>query len=112
MADPLVALKKAQRRFAKARGWERYHDPKNIATALLVEAAELAEIFQWLTPAQSRALPPAKKVHAGEEIADVLLYLVRLADILGIDAAAAARAKIKKNALKYPAGRRGRSRLA
>ena len=112
MPDALRELKTAQRRFAKERGWQRYHNPKNVATALLVEAAELAEIFQWLTPAQAKRLPPAKKVHAGEEIADVLLYLVRLADLLGIDVAAAARAKIKKNALKYPAGRRGRSRLA
>lgn len=112
MADALQALKTAQRRFAAERGWRRYHTPKNVAMALSVEAAELAEIFQWLTPAQSRRLPPAKKVHAGEEIADVLLYLIRLADLLGIDVAAAARDKIKKNALKYPAGRRGRSRLA
>lgn len=112
VSDPLERLKKDLRHFAAERGWERYHTPKNVAMALSVEAAELAEIFQWLTPAQSRRLPPAKKVHAGEEVADVLLYLVRLADLCGIDVLAAARDKMKKNAVKYPPGTKGRSRLA
>jgi dCTP diphosphatase len=107
MPDPLEDLKLELRRFARERDWEQYHTPKNLAMAMSVEAAELVEIFQWLTPEQSLSLPPEKKTHLGEEIADVLLYLLRIADAHGIDVLAAARDKIKKNAVKYPPGRTG-----
>ena len=75
-------LQATLRRFATERDWEQFHTPKNLATALMVEAAELAEIFQWMTPDESReaAGDPATKQHIGEELADVLLYLLQLAD--------------------------------
>jgi NTP pyrophosphatase (non-canonical NTP hydrolase) len=102
MADPLLGLKKDLRAFARARDWEKYHTPKNLAMAMSVEAAELVEIFQWLTPQQCRKLSKEKRAHLGEEISDVLMYLTRLADFFGIDMIAAARDKMKKNAVKYP----------
>ena len=91
------------RRFAGERGWEAYHSPKNLASALIVEAAELLEHFQWLTPEQSRDLSPATKAEVAHEIADVLIYLTRLADQLDIDMLAAAAEKMALNACKYPA---------
>lgn len=102
-ADSLDELREALRRFADARDWERFHVPKNLAMALIVEAAELVEHFQWLTPQEAAELPEARRAEVADEIADVLLYLVRLADRLGIDPVEAARAKMVKNALKYPA---------
>lgn len=96
-------LQQRLRAFAAERDWQQFHTPKNLAMALTVEAAELQEIFQWLNDEQARALSPAQRQHAGEELADVLLYLCRLADVLGIDLAAAAYAKIVRNAEKYPA---------
>jgi len=107
----LAALRDALRAFAAEREWERFHAPKNLAMALSVEAAELLEVFQWLTEDESRALAPAAMDAAREEIADVLLYLVRLADVLGIDPLAAATAKMAANARKYPVAKaRGTSR--
>ncbi len=107
----LTALRDAQRAFAAERAWERFHSPKNLAMALSVEAAELLEVFQWLTEGESRALPPPALDAAREEIADVLLYLVRLADVLGIDPLAAAQRKMIANAQKYPVAKaRGTSR--
>ncbi len=103
MPDDLLNLRDDLRDFADARGWAPFHSPKNLASALAVEAAELLEHFQWLTEAQSRALSDAQRVEVGHEAADVLLYLIQLADQLGIDLAAAARRKIGLNALKYPA---------
>lgn len=102
MRDPLEALKRELRVFARDRRWEEYHTPKNLAMALAVEASELLEIFQWLTPEESRRLPPREKSHLGEEIADVLIYLTRLADICGVDVLDAVRDKMIKNAAKYP----------
>jgi dCTP diphosphatase len=101
----LVDLRDALRRFAAAREWEQFHTPKNLAMALSVEAAELLELFQWLTPEQSKRLDARHKRAAADEIADVLLYLTRLADVLGIDPVAAARRKIRVNARKYPVKR-------
>lgn len=101
----LDGLRDALRRFAAARDWEQFHTPKNLAMALAVEAAELLEQFQWLTPAQSARLDARRKRAVTDEIADVLLYLTRLADVLGIDAVAAARRKIRINARKYPVRR-------
>ncbi|MEO8039856.1 MAG: nucleotide pyrophosphohydrolase [Betaproteobacteria bacterium] len=101
--DSLQCLRAALRQFAAARDWERFHLPKNIAMALIVEAAELVEHFQWLTPEQSGNLDAAQRAEVADEIADVLLYLVRMADVLDVDPVEAARAKMIKNALKYPA---------
>ena len=98
----LESLREQMREFAAARDWDQFHSPKNLAMALSVEAAELVEIFQWLTEAQSQALTPEAKAAAADEIADVLLYLVRLADRLDIDPAAAAQRKLAANARKYP----------
>lgn len=101
----LAELRDALRRFAAARDWEQFHTPKNLAMALAVEAAELLEQFQWLTPAQSARLDATQKRAVASEIADVLLYLTRLADLLDIDPIAAARRKIRVNARKYPVAR-------
>ena len=103
--DSLLELRERQRQFAAARDWEQFHTPKNLAMSVAIEAAEIMEHFQWLSPAQSAALDAASRHEVGLEIADVLLYLVRLADVLDIDMAAAAREKIGLNALKYPAQR-------
>jgi NTP pyrophosphatase (non-canonical NTP hydrolase) len=111
MTDTLHDLRDQLRAFAAARDWDQFHSPRNLATALAVEAAELLEPFQWLTDEQSRALPPETRAAVEEELADVLLYLVRLADKLDIDLATAARAKIARNAEKYPVEKaRGSSR--
>jgi dCTP diphosphatase len=98
-------LREQVRKFADARDWAQFHTPKNLAMALAVEAAELMEHFQWLTPQQSAALPPRAKRAVAQEIADVLIYLVRLSDVLGVDALAAAFAKVRVNARKYPVAR-------
>lgn len=90
------------RRFADERNWEQFHSPKNLSMALTVEAGELMEHMQWLTEEESRNLPPEKKHQVAEEIGDVLIYLVRLADKLGIDPLEAAAMKLRKNASKYP----------
>ncbi|HWJ04902.1 MAG TPA: nucleotide pyrophosphohydrolase [Steroidobacteraceae bacterium] len=88
--------------FARERDWDQFHAPKNLAMALAGEVGELLEHFQWLTEEQSRALPPDSKDAVALEMADVLLYLVRLADKLDVDLAAAADRKIALNAEKYP----------
>lgn len=102
-ANDLDDLKQQLRVFAHDRDWDKFHSPKNLSMALAVEAAELMEHFQWLDEAQSRQLPPQTHQAVGEELADVMLYLVRLADIVGVDLVAAAQAKIRINASKYPA---------
>jgi len=103
MESELKSLVQALRDFAQARAWEPYHSPKNLASALSVEAAELLEHFQWLTEAQSRSLDAEKRAEVGAEMADVFLYLLQLADELGIDLVDAARRKMIVNAQKYPA---------
>ncbi|KRD34922.1 MULTISPECIES: nucleotide pyrophosphohydrolase [unclassified Lysobacter] len=102
MERSIEALQEAMREFALAREWDQFHTPKNLATALSVEAAELLEHFQWLTDAQSQALDESKRAAVAEEIADVLLYLIRFADKLGIDPIEAAWKKLEVNASKYP----------
>jgi len=97
------SLRDALRRFAAERDWDQFHSPKNLAIALSVEASELLEHFQWLTEDQTNALPPEKRDQVRDEMADVLLYLVRLADKLDVDLLDAAATKIAKNAKKYPA---------
>jgi dCTP diphosphatase len=101
-ASDLVALRDAMRTFVADRDWAQFHSPKNLAMALSVEAAELVEHFQWLTEQQSRTLDAAARAPVADELADVLLYLVRIADELDIDLHAAARSKLVRNAEKYP----------
>jgi NTP pyrophosphatase (non-canonical NTP hydrolase) len=98
----LDGLREQLRNFARERDWDQFHSPKNLAMALAIEAAELMEVFQWLTEEQSRRPEPEALAAATEEIADVLLYLVRISDQLGIDAVAAAHRKLVENAGKYP----------
>jgi NTP pyrophosphatase (non-canonical NTP hydrolase) len=98
----LEEFRDALRQFASDRDWDQFHSPKNLAIALSVEAAELLEHFQWMTEAESTALSPEQHAMVREEAADVLLYLIRLADKLGIDLLGAASAKIEFNAKKYP----------
>ena len=100
--NELEALREKLREFADARDWNQFHSPKNLAMALAAESGELLEIFQWLTEEQSRALDPKAQAKATEEIADILLYLVRLGDRLGIDPVAAAQQKLVENGRKYP----------
>ena len=99
----MIALRDKLRTFVAERDWDQFHSPKNLAMALSVEASELLEHFQWLTEDQSRRLPPEKLDQVRDEMADVLVYLVRLADKLDVDLLDAAQKKIEKNALKYPA---------
>lgn len=103
MNDEFGAIAEQLRRFAAERDWEQFHSPKNLAMAMTVEAAELLEHFQWLTEEQSKSLPPDKRARVAEEIADIQAYLIRIADKLGIDILDSVRAKIRLNAVKYPA---------
>ncbi|XP_031265984.1 dCTP pyrophosphatase 1-like [Pistacia vera] len=102
-----ISLKDLSRKleeFAKARDWEKFHSPRNLLLAMVGEVGELSEIFQWKGEVD-KGLPnweDADKEHLGEELSDVLLYLIRLADICGIDLGDAAAKKIVKNAIKYP----------
>ena len=98
----LEDLAAAVREFGRERDWHQYHDPKNLTAALVVEAAELLEPFQWLTPEQSLDLPPHKREAVRQEMADVLIYLVSLANCLDIDLIQAAGDKLAINARKYP----------
>ena len=100
----IQALQQRLRDFAAARDWQPYHSPKNLAMALMVEAAELTEIFQWMTPEQSLAARdnPTLKEPIADEVADVLLYLLQLADHAGVDLEAAVENKLRKNAIKHP----------
>lgn len=100
--DSLDTLRLRIREFVRARAWEPYHSPKNLVMALSVETAELLEPFQWLTAEQSQHLNADQHEAVRQEIADVLIYLTRLADLLGIDLLAAADAKLTINARKYP----------
>ena len=109
----LADLAQALREFARERDWEQFHTPKNLAMALIVETAELVEHFQWLTPEQSLQLDDEKLEEVRQELADNLIYLTRLADVLGIDLVDAAFRKIAINAAKYPANKaRGSSARA
>ena len=103
MTSSLKTLRTALRTFIQARDWHQFHSPKNLAMALSVEAAELLEEFQWLTEEESRGLSDEKLARVRDEIGDVMIYLVRLADELGIDPIEAAEAKLRKNEEKYPA---------
>lgn len=100
--EPLQELRDRLRKFAADRDWEQFHSPKNLAMALSVEAGELLERFQWKSEDESRNLRPEELARVRQEAADVLLYLIRLADQLGIDLIDAAREKLDLNADKYP----------
>ena len=111
MADSLAELAQRLDRFAAERDWQQFHSPKNLASALVVEAGELLEHFQWLTEQQSRELPDDQRAAVGAEIADVLLYLVQLCSALGLDPVALAQSKMAVNETKYPVERsRGHAR--
>jgi NTP pyrophosphatase (non-canonical NTP hydrolase) len=107
----LTQLRDSLREFAAERDWDQFHSPKNLAMALAVEAAELLERFQWVTEEDSKRLPEAELARVREEMADVLNYLVRLADKLDVNLLEAAREKVQANAQKYPVDKsRGNAR--
>jgi dCTP diphosphatase len=104
-AEALRALQQRLAAFAAAREWQPFHSPKNLAMALSVEAAELVEEFQWLTEEQSRSLDAPRRERVRLELADVFIYLLRIADTLGVDLLRAADDKIALNEQKYPVER-------
>lgn len=107
----LADLRAAVRDFVAARDWQQFHSPKNLSMALAIEAAELMEHFQWITPEASRAIRgrPEKLAEVGEELADVLCYALAIANELDLDVSDTLRAKMRKNEQKYPAAEyRGR----
>jgi NTP pyrophosphatase (non-canonical NTP hydrolase) len=101
--NSLESLRLALRQFVAERDWDQFHSPKNLAMALSVEASELLEHFQWMPEAESNRLGPEKLNQVREEMADVLIYLVRIADKLGVDLLEASSKKLVVNAKKYPA---------
>ena len=112
-ADSLTRLNHRLLAFAKAREWEQFHSPKNLSMALIAECAELVEHFQWLSEAQSSELSDEKKQQVAMELADILIYLVRIAERLDIDLLQAAEHKINLNEARYPAEKvRGDARRA
>ena len=103
MNDYLGKLKQRLREFANARDWDQFHSPKNLSMALIAEAAELVQHFQWLTEDETRDLSSEKKQLVEQELADIFIYLVRLADKLDIDIPQAVDGKIHINEARYPA---------
>jgi dCTP diphosphatase len=105
MSD-LELLRDRMRDFTAQRQWASYHDPKSVLLALVGEVGELAELFQWLPAGAAREMASREplRTRAGEELADVLLYLILLADVLGIDLAAAANAKLTDSERRFPPG--------
>ncbi len=99
----LTDLRDELRAFAVERDWDQFHSPKNLASALTVEAAELLEPFQWLTEEQSSSLTDKQRCAVMDELADVQIYLIRLADKLDVDLVQAVRTKMVRNAERYPA---------
>ncbi|MGE0610429.1 MAG: nucleotide pyrophosphohydrolase [Pirellulales bacterium] len=102
----VAELREVVRQFVGERDWQQFHTPKNLAMSLAIEAAELMEHFQWLTPQQAADIAddPAKLVAVGEELADVVCYTLALANALNLDVATAVRDKMVKNKKKYPVG--------
>lgn len=90
------------RRFRDERDWKRFHDPKNLAASISIEAGELLELFQWMSGEEATRFAAQNRERVSEEIADVAIYLIELADITGIDLARAIESKLEKNAQKYP----------
>lgn len=107
--ETLIELRDRLRIFCAERDWHRYHTPKNLVMALSVEAAELVEHFQWTTAEESSRISDTKRAEVADEIADVLIYLTELADVLGIDMLDATQRKLVKNAQKYPVPSDGKS---
>jgi NTP pyrophosphatase (non-canonical NTP hydrolase) len=113
MSTELDELRQRVRQFARARDWEQFHSPKNLAMALAGECGEVLEHFQWLTQTQSTTLDDETRAEVAHELADVFIYTVRLSDVLGVDLMDAAFDKIKINDARYPADRvRGDARRA
>ena len=111
--DSLEQLRVRLAKFAADRDWDQFHSPKNLSMALIGEAAELTEHFQWLTEEQSKSLDPVKHQEVAEELADILIYLIRTADKLGVDLVESVWHKIEKNEKRYPAEKvRGDARRA
>ena len=102
MSDSLTELKQKLQAFVDARDWAQFHSPKNLAMAMIVEAAELVEHFQWDTETESHVLSAEKREQVGHELADTFVYLLRISQVLGIDLIQAANDKIELNAKKYP----------
>ena len=102
MADSLNELKQKLEDFVAERDWAQFHSPKNLAMAMIVEAAELVEHFQWNTEAESHELSAEKREQVGHELADTFVYLLRISQVLNIDLIEAANKKIALNAVKYP----------
>lgn len=102
MTDSIDELRARVNAFVEERDWAQFHSPKNLAMAMIVEAAEVVEHFQWITESDSRQLDAETKVQVGQELADTFVYLMRIAEVCGIDLIAAANAKIDLNAQKYP----------
>ena len=102
MTDSLQDLKARVNQFVAERDWAQFHTPKNLAMAMIVEAAELVEHFQWDTPLESQQLSPEKREAVAHELADTFVYLLRIAEVLDIDLIEAANKKIALNAIKYP----------
>ncbi|MDP1658400.1 MAG: nucleotide pyrophosphohydrolase [Methylotenera sp.] len=102
MADSLDELRQHISAFVEERDWAQFHTPKNLAMAMIVEAAELVEHFQWSTPQESQQLTPEKREAVSHELADTFVYLLRIAEVLHIDLIEAANQKIELNAKKYP----------
>lgn len=100
--DSLEHLRARINHFVAEREWDQFHSPKNLAMAMIVEAAEVVEHFQWDSPAESATLTDERKTEVGHELADTFVYLLRIAEVCGIDLIAAANAKIDLNAKKYP----------
>ena len=101
----LEEFKNRIREFTKERDWDQFHSPKNLSMALAGEVGELLEHFQWLTEEQSKSLDPDKQKEVAEELADILIYLIRTADKLDVDLPSAVDAKIEENERRYPADR-------
>ncbi len=101
-SDSFVQLREKINAFVAERDWAQFHTPKNLAMAMIVEAAELVEQFQWDTPQESQQLTPEKREAVAHELADTFVYLMRLAEVLEIDLIDAANKKIALNAQKYP----------
>ena len=109
--ESLESLRNVLREFAKDRDWDQFHTPKNLSMALIAEAAELIEHFQWVDGDKSHLLEPKTRQAVEEELADILIYLVRISNKLGVDLLQASSRKIELNAQKYPADKvRGSSK--
>lgn len=102
MSDQLEQLRERLAKFASDRDWDQFHSPKNLSMALIAEAAELVEHFQWLSEEDSKNLDAARQKEVSMELADIFIFLIRVADKLGVDLADAAWEKIETNEARYP----------